>query len=135
MLRKAIVGFVLLLAAVMLIHMYNSTTTAQVAQAQTAQVAAISRPTDLQHLKRPAVRAACTKHSDWDMATCQTMDEQQVSIGMTAEQVRMAWGKPTNINTTTGADRQHEQWVYGSSARRDFLYLDDGVLRTIQDSR
>jgi hypothetical protein len=135
MLRKAIIGFVLLVAAVTLVHMYKGSSAAFVQQAQQAQVAASSRPADLQHLKRPAVREACTKHSDWDIDTCQTMDEQKVMIGMTAEQVRMAWGNPTHINTTSGADHQHEQWVYGASARRDFIYLDDGVVRTIQDSR
>jgi hypothetical protein len=55
-----------------------------------------------------------------------------VSIGMTAEQVRKSsWGKPKSINETITARGKHEQWVYGGG----YLYLENGVLTSIQTSR
>lgn len=56
-----------------------------------------------------------------------------VSIGMTAEQVLQSnWGKPQRVNETLTAGRRHEQWVYGGS---NYLYLENGILRSIQMSK
>jgi hypothetical protein len=131
MLKKLIVGFVLLMAVLTVIHMYVDATTEAEKQGRQAQVAQNTRPEDLQHLKRPAVREACIKHSDWDMETCQTIDKNELSIGMTAEQVQLSWGKPTRINTTTNARTEREQWIYG----RDYIYVENGVVRSMQSSR
>ena len=55
-----------------------------------------------------------------------------VNIGMNAEQVRKSsWGKPKSINETITARGKHEQWVYGGG----YLYLENGVLTSIQTSR
>jgi hypothetical protein len=56
----------------------------------------------------------------------------KIGLGMTVEQVRSAWGKPKSINTTITTRGKHEQWVYDS---RQFVYLDDGVVTSIQQSR
>lgn len=54
-----------------------------------------------------------------------------VSIGMTAERVRLSmWGKPQRINTTTNAYGVREQWVYGGG---NYLYFQDGILTSIQN--
>jgi len=59
-------------------------------------------------------------------------DNNGVSIGMTAEQIRKSsWGKPKSINETITAGGKHEQWVYGGG----YLYLENGVLTSIQTSR
>jgi hypothetical protein len=56
-----------------------------------------------------------------------------VKVGMTANQVRAScWGKPKSINETITSCRRHEQWVYGGS---QYLYLEDGILTSIQTSR
>ncbi len=53
-----------------------------------------------------------------------------VSIGMTPEEVlASSWGKPNKINRTTGANYEHEQWVYGGG----YLYFKNGILSTIQN--
>jgi hypothetical protein len=53
-------------------------------------------------------------------------------IGLDAEGVRKScWGYPQRINTTTNARGTHEQWVYGGG----YLYLDDGVVTSIQTNR
>ena len=53
-------------------------------------------------------------------------------VGLTAEGVRAScWGKPLLVNTTTTASHIHEQWVYAGG----YLYLEDGVVTSIQVSR
>jgi hypothetical protein len=104
MMKIFIAGFILLLAGIALIHMYSGATEAMVTRAHQAQVAQADRPENLKHLKRPALPEACTKNPDWDINTCQTMDEKEVQIGMTGEQVLLAWGKPARVNTTSFAN-------------------------------
>lgn len=54
-------------------------------------------------------------------------------IGMTAEEVRNStWGKPESINTTETASHISEQWVYSNNR---YVYLEDGIVTTIQDSK
>jgi hypothetical protein len=53
----------------------------------------------------------------------------KVFVGMTAEQAKMAWGKPKSVNRTMHAGRTIEQWVYGES----YLYLEGGTVTTIQN--
>jgi hypothetical protein len=129
--KAAIIGFILLLGIAAISTMYKGSQAEMGRQAQRVQAAQQTRPHDLQLLKRSAVRAACTDHPDWDMEICQTIDQKQVSIGMTSEQVRLSWGKPDKINTTTTANIEHEQWVYG----REYLYVENGILRSMQTSR
>ena len=54
------------------------------------------------------------------------------SPGETTDQVVASWGKPRNINETITAAGKSEQWVYGSG---QYLYFDNGILKTIQTSR
>jgi hypothetical protein len=129
--KKAIVGFVVLLVIVVISVMYKGTKAEMHVQAQKVQVAAETRPRDLQLLKHPKVRAACAKNPEWEMEACQTIDQGEVSIGMTAEQVRLSWGKPERINATLSAQSQREQWVYG----KQYLYMHNGVLKSMQTSR
>lgn len=99
--------------------------------AQQAAALAKQRPLEIQKLKRPAVRAACSKHSEWDIEDCQTMDKKQVSIGMTSEQAILSWGKPDRINSTVLAGGRRDQWVYGENS---YLYVDNAVVKSIQTS-
>jgi hypothetical protein len=130
-LKRVVVGFVLVVAAVEVVHMYVGATAKAEKQGREAQIAQNSRPDDLLRLKRLAVREACTKHADWDMETCRTIDQEKVTIGMTDEQLRLSWGKPSTVNTTMTAGRQREQWVYG----RDYIYVENGTVRSMQTSR
>lgn len=60
-----------------------------------------------------------------------------VSIGMSSNQVlkRTSWGKPNSINQTITSHGTREQWVYGSSTIREYLYFQNGILVSIQTSR
>lgn len=70
------------------------------------------------HKKKLAEKADCDRRGG-------------VQVGMTREQVyATCWGKPQKINKTIGSYGTHEQLVYGSQ----YLYLENGVLRSIQTS-
>jgi len=56
-----------------------------------------------------------------------------VTVGMSAAQImKSCWGKPRSVNETLTGTRKHEQWIYGDG---QYLYLDNGVLTSIQTSR
>ena len=50
-------------------------------------------------------------------------------VGMTAEQVRQAWGEPLRINRTQSAGGTQEQWVYGLGY---YVYVRNGVVTAVQ---
>jgi len=75
------------------------------------------------------------KHPGWPDDVCNTIAEKKIHIGMDREQVIAAWGKPHEINETTGTYGVHEQWVMSEGFKSDYLYFDDGILTTIQQSR
>jgi hypothetical protein len=81
---------------------------------------------------KPEARKLCTAHSDWDLEVCQVIADREVQIGMTAEQVRLSWGKPERVNKTILKEYEEEQWVYGLS---QYLYFRDGLLESMQTSR
>lgn len=54
----------------------------------------------------------------------------KVLIGMTKAMCIESWGRPSDINTTTGSWGVHEQWVYNLST---YLYFENGKLTAIQN--
>ncbi len=78
------------------------------------------------------VRIAAFEAKGWPADVVAMILDREVRIGMTADQVREAWGSPAQINTTTTRQGQSEQWVYGVG---QYLYFDNGVLTAIQQSR
>lgn len=72
------------------------------------------------------------KHPEWSIEECDLISRGKITIGMTKEQVRAAWGRPYTVNTTTAAYGTHEQWVMhemGSS----YVYFEDGICTAIQN--
>lgn len=65
-----------------------------------------------------------------DEYTAQLIHEHRVKIGMTEEQARAAWGRPQNINRSTGSYGVHEQWCYGG---HNYLYIENGILTSFQN--
>jgi outer membrane protein assembly factor BamE (lipoprotein component of BamABCDE complex) len=59
------------------------------------------------------------------------IQKHRFAVGMTAQQVRESIGEPSKINRTVGHNYSSEHWIYGDT----YLYLDNGVLRSFQDSR
>jgi len=74
------------------------------------------------------------KHPQWTNEICNTIAAKKIYVGMTADQVRAAWGKPYKINTTIIGNTEHERWVmheYGST----YVYFDNGVMTSLQQSK
>lgn len=79
-----------------------------------------------------AVRNRVRKNPDWSDDMIATTACNRVHIGMTREQAIAGWGRPRDINRTSGTFGVHEQWVYGEYGS-GYLYFEDGVLSTIQN--
>lgn len=58
-----------------------------------------------------------------------TYPSNRVVVGMTAAQVRQAWGEPQSINRTQSARGTEEQWVYGLGY---YVYVFNGVVTAVQ---
>ena len=72
--------------------------------------------------------------SGWPKATQDSILNGEIKTGMTTHMVFYAWGRPDEVNETTGTDGPREQWVYrksGSMTR--YLYFKDGVLTAIEE--
>ena len=54
----------------------------------------------------------------------------KVNIGFTKKMCEESWGKPSDINKTSGSWGVHEQWVYGYGS---YLYFENGRLTSIQN--
>jgi hypothetical protein len=61
--------------------------------------------------KGRTVRAA---HRDWPVDICNYVAKRQIVEGMTREQVRAAWGRPTHITKEEAAGASQEVWLYGA---------------------
>jgi hypothetical protein len=70
----------------------------------------------------------CEKHPDWHPTACEAVVARKVGVGMNAEQVKLAWGKPRSINRTRVSGLVTEQWVYDGS----YVYLDNGIVTGTQ---
>lgn len=81
-------------------------------------------------LQTPAGKI-CAAHPGWTQAVCTSISRQQISLGMTKEQVTLAIGSPDNVNTTTTVNGSREQWVYGY----DYIYFEDGILASVQQHK
>jgi hypothetical protein len=66
----------------------------------------------------------------WDEKTWEAIERRVVFVGMTPEQARLSWGEAQEVNRTTTAQQQREQWVYGLGT---YLYFVDGRLDAIQN--
>ena len=56
-----------------------------------------------------------------------------VRIGMSESEVRGNWGPPNKVNATTTAGGTNEQWIYyRGKYRTQYVYLTNGVVRSIQ---
>lgn len=69
----------------------------------------------------------------WSREAWASIDRQVVRPGMTDAQVTLSWGPPDKVNRTITAAGTSEQWIF---RKRDaYLYFENHVLTTIQDSR
>jgi hypothetical protein len=74
-------------------------------------------------------------HPDWNNDDCNVIAEKKVRIGMRRDQVIAAWGKPYQVNETKGSWGIHEQWVMSDSMYSDYLYFENGILTSMQQTK
>lgn len=68
-----------------------------------------------------------------DNAKFDAMMSGKVMRGMTASQVKNAWGRPTKINQSIGSSGVSEQWVYRREhGDAQYIYFENGVVTSIQ---
>ena len=76
-----------------------------------------------------SLRSPSKLHPTWSKKVWDAIANNDVFVGMNKEQVRMSWGEPSDINSTTSKHASSEQWVFGSGS---YLYFDGNQLTTIQ---
>lgn len=88
---------------------------------------------DLNSAAAVAARADVARMKRAD-AVRQAISDGRVGVGMTADEVVDSWGRPSKINRTITRAGTSEQWIYrrGGSGRDQYVYLENGVVRTIQ---
>lgn len=69
-------------------------------------------------------------HTNWSARVWKSIENREALIGMTPEQAVFAWGRPENINRSTGRWGVHEQWVYGMGC---YLYFENGRLDALDN--
>jgi hypothetical protein len=84
---------------------------------------------------RTRVSSLVTKHPGWKDEDVASVACRKIRIGMDAEQVIAAWGRPQDINTTTTAYGRSDQFVWEDSdgLPYQYAYFDDGILTSIQN--
>lgn len=73
-------------------------------------------------------------HPTWPDNICNAIAQEVLLIGMTEDQVIASWNRPYQINTTKGSFGIHEQWVMSAHIPTDYLYFENGILTSIQES-
>lgn len=80
---------------------------------------------------------ACCKNDDGTMSiiwNSAIVTIKEPAIGMTAEEVlNSTWGEPDDVNKTTNKHGVSEQWVYITDKGNKYIYLEDGIVTTIQE--
>lgn len=65
----------------------------------------------------------------WPLKVVEAIKDRSVFVGMTAEQAKLAWGKPQKINKTSTNRSVQEQWVYGLG---QYLYIAGDRVTSVQ---
>jgi len=72
------------------------------------------------------------KQKGWDDRTIETVLSGRIFPGMTKEQVRAGWGRPTTINKTSFIGRpRREQWVYRGSSASNYVYFEGDICYSV----
>lgn len=87
-----------------------------------------------QHKNDPALHASYLRRGGTE-ARMDTVLQKEVSIGMSEFEVHCAWGPPAHTNRTLiGNSIEDKQLVYGDIPA-SYIYLRNGVVTSLQDSR
>ena len=109
-------------------NIYSQANKEQEAARKRAEVEAAKREAE-RRAKMSKIERIMEKYC-CDQETATLISRRQVRIGMTAEQCRASWGRPSDINRSTGSWGVHEQWCYSGY---NYLYFENGILTSIQN--
>lgn|GEM_PF-6514019 len=87
---------------------------------------------DADFLKTKAGKFWKKHNGEWSTSDCKAIVDGKIHIGMTRDQVRAAWGRPTVINESLYSSGTHEQWVYRRT--NDYVYFENGVMTSLQQT-
>lgn len=76
-------------------------------------------------------RIVIIRNKKWSKSMKQTVLEKKITLGMTEDQARLAWGYPHRINESIGLYGRREQWVY----ENNYVYFVNGKLSSWQTSK
>jgi hypothetical protein len=65
----------------------------------------------------------------WSQEIWSIINDRKIKIGMSKEQVKLSWGRPTKINEDIYQGSVREQWVYESQ----YLYFENDKLTAMQN--
>lgn len=131
--KKQGMGFFKALGALLLIFFIISMFSVALSPPHT-KTASQPSPMAPEETLTPKGKKVKDKHPGWSNDICNTIAEKKIRVGFTSEQAAAAWGKPYKINTTTGTYGTSEQWVMYDSIDSSYLYFDNGILTSIQQS-
>ena len=114
------------------VRMAGERAVAQAAARERSLAEARRREAEDQAAAREVAREKLIRSRGWSFEITRAVIQRRVTIGMTAEMVREAWGPPRKINETVTASGRDEQWVYDAD---QYVYLRNGVVRALQTSR
>ena len=76
------------------------------------------------------------RHPEWPAGTRTLVEEGEIKIGMTQEQLLSSWGNPNNVNKNVGSWGVFEQWSYGDvrypGSTIYYVYVENGILTSWQ---
>lgn len=111
----------------------------QVGTKMPRQSSSVTAPPDLDEMLRKATASRKEQETQLYLERANKVNNaialRRVLVGMDADEVIRAWGRPDKVNSTSSSSGKSEQWVYnGESFRNRYVYLDNGVVRSFQTS-
>ena len=69
---------------------------------------------------------------EWSDEIIKIIKKERICVGMTAKQVRISWGNPSQINKIITENGKIEKWIYNNS-NPDVVYINNGIVKSIQN--
>ena len=81
-------------------------------------------------------RELVKRHPEWQRTIKELIEEGQIKIGMSKEQILASWGTPDKVNKNVGSWGVIEQWIYEGYISEYgisyYVYVENGVVTSWQ---
>lgn len=85
--------------------------------------------------KSKNARTELERRGTFTAAEWQLIDQKKIAIGCRESVVYASWGSPTTVNTTTTSYGVHKQLVYSQQLMPQYVYVENGVVTSMQGSQ